>query len=52
MTEQNVDFALDLGERSYIIDRGANVWEGTTEELHQREDLLDEYLSVGAQEAD
>jgi branched-chain amino acid transport system ATP-binding protein len=51
MTEQNVDFALDLGERSYIIDRGANVWEGTTEELHQREDLLDEYLSVGAQEA-
>jgi branched-chain amino acid transport system ATP-binding protein len=52
MTEQNVDFALDLGERSYIIDRGANVWEGTTEELHQRADLLDEYLSVGAQEAD
>jgi len=52
MTEQNVDFALDLGERSYIIDRGANVWEGTTEELNQREDLLDEYLSVGAQEAD
>ena len=52
MTEQNVYFALDLGERSFIIDRGANVWEGTTEELHQRADLLDEYLSVGAQEAD
>ena len=52
MTEQNVDFALDLGERAYIIDRGANVWEGSIPELRQRDDLLDEYLSVGAQEAD
>jgi branched-chain amino acid transport system ATP-binding protein len=51
ITEQNVDFALDLSERAYIIDKGSNAWEGTVEELQDREDLLDEYLSVGGAEA-
>ena len=51
MTEQNVEFALDLGERAYIIDTGSNVWNGSVEELRDREDLLDEYLSVGTGEA-
>ena len=48
MTEQNVEFALELSERSYIVDRGSNVWEGPVDQLRQREDLLEEYLSVGA----
>ena len=52
MTEQNVEFALDLGERSYIIDGGRNVWEGSAADLQERDDLLDEYLAVGAGEAD
>jgi branched-chain amino acid transport system ATP-binding protein len=52
MTEQNVEFALELGERGYIIDRGANVWEGSIEALQDRDDLLDEYLSVGVSDAD
>ncbi|PSQ19596.1 ABC transporter ATP-binding protein [Halobacteriales archaeon QS_9_67_17] len=52
ITEQNVDFALDLAERAYIIDKGSNAWEGTVDQLHEREDLLDEYLSVGSVEAD
>lgn len=51
ITEQNVEFALDLSERAYIIDKGANAWEGTVEELQTREDLLEEYLSVGSVEA-
>jgi branched-chain amino acid transport system ATP-binding protein len=51
ITEQNVDFALDLSERAYIIDKGANAWEGTVDELQDRDDLLDEYLSVGGAEA-
>jgi branched-chain amino acid transport system ATP-binding protein len=51
ITEQNVDFALDLSERAYIIESGSNAWEGTVEELNEREDLLDEYLSVGGVEA-
>ena len=51
MTEQNVEFALDLGERAYIIDTGSNVWNGSVEELRDREDLLEKYLSVGTAEA-
>lgn len=46
ITEQNVEFALDMSERAYIIEKGANAWEGTIDELEEREDLLDEYLSV------
>lgn len=52
ITEQNVDFALDLSERAYIIEKGANAWEGSVEELRDREDLMEEYLSVGGAEAD
>lgn len=46
LTEQNVSFALDLAERAYIIEKGANVWDGDIDELRQRDDLLEEYLSV------
>ena len=49
ITEQNVEFALNLSERAYIIEKGANAWEGTIEELEDREDLLEEYLSVGGE---
>jgi branched-chain amino acid transport system ATP-binding protein len=52
ITEQNVDFALDLSERAYIIESGENAWEGSIPELRQREDLLEEYLSVGGASAD
>jgi len=52
ITEQNVEFALNLAERAYIIESGENAWDGTIEELREREDLLEEYLSVGVQEAD
>ena len=52
ITEQNVDFALDLSERAYIIEKGSNVWDGTVDELQDRDDLLEQYLSVGSAEAD
>jgi len=52
ITEQNVEFALDLSERAYIIESGENAWEGTIDELRERDDLLEQYLSVGATEAD
>ena len=51
ITEQNVEFALNLSERAYIIEKGANAWEGTIDELEEREDLLEEYLSVGGGES-
>ena len=47
ITEQNVEFALSLSERAYIIESGENAWEGTIEELRDRDDLLEQYLSVG-----
>jgi branched-chain amino acid transport system ATP-binding protein len=50
ITEQNVEFALDLSERAYIIESGENAWDGTIEELREREDLLEKYLSVGVEE--
>jgi branched-chain amino acid transport system ATP-binding protein len=49
ITEQNVEFALGLSERAYIIGSGENVWDGTIDDLRQREDLLEEYLSIGAE---
>ncbi|SDF82155.1 ABC transporter ATP-binding protein [Halorientalis regularis] len=52
ITEQNVEFALDLSERAYIIESGENAWDGSIEDLRQREDLLEEYLSVGEASAD
>lgn len=52
ITEQNVEFALNLSERAYIIEKGSNAWEGTVDELRDNEALLEEYLSVSAAEAD
>ena len=50
ITEQNVEFALKLSERAYIIESGENAWDGTIDELRSREDLLEKYLSVGVEE--
>jgi branched-chain amino acid transport system ATP-binding protein len=52
ITEQNVEFALDLSERAYIIESGENAWEGSIDELRDRDDLLEQYLSVGAAEVE
>lgn len=51
ITEQNVEFALDLSDRAYIIESGENAWDGSIEELRDSEDLLEQYLSVGAADA-
>lgn len=52
ITEQNVEFALDLASRAYIIEKGSNAWEGPVDELRGRDDLMEEYLSVSVAEAD
>ena len=51
LTEQNVDFAFDLAERGYIMDTGQIVFDGTVEEIRDRDDLLETYLSVGSADA-
>lgn len=52
ITEQNVKFAFELAERGYLIEKGSNVWDGSIDDLRQREDLLDEHLSVSTSEID
>jgi len=47
ITEQNVEFALELSRRAVIVQKGDNVWEGTVEKLRANEELMDQYLSVG-----
>ena len=52
LTEQNVAFSLELAERAYIIEKGSVVYEGPIEELRERDDLLEEYLSVSTADSD
>jgi branched-chain amino acid transport system ATP-binding protein len=52
LTEQNVAFSLELAERAYIIETGSVVYDGSVEELREREDVLEEYLSVSTAESD
>lgn len=52
ITEQNVEFALNLSERAYIIESGENAWDGTIDDLREREDLLEKYLSIGGEETE
>ena len=44
--EQNTTFALNVGERFYILDVGKIQYQGTRNELLKREDLVEKYLSV------
>jgi branched-chain amino acid transport system ATP-binding protein len=46
ISEQNIKFALDLGERFYILDVGEIKYQGTREELLKRDDLVTKYLTV------
>lgn len=45
-TEQNIEFAFDIAERTYILNSGQVEWGGTTAELQDREDLIGTYLSL------
>lgn len=50
LSEQNVNFAFDLATRGYIIDTGSIVFEGTIDEIRERDDLLEKYLAVSPEE--
>ncbi len=47
LVEQNVDLALDVADRAAIIDQGSIVFDGTSGELRERDDLQATYLGVG-----
>ena len=46
LVEQNVEMAMNVADRIYIMDRGRIVWSGTTTELRADEAVKDRYLGV------
>jgi branched-chain amino acid transport system ATP-binding protein len=46
LSEQNMRFALDIGDRAYIIERGTIRFSGAMSEIAGNEDLSARYLAV------
>jgi branched-chain amino acid transport system ATP-binding protein len=46
MAEQNALFAMDISDRTYVIDKGAIVYEGPVDVLKQNREMMREYLGV------
>ena len=44
--DKNVDALTRIGDRHYIVERGRIVWNGTSAELRENEDLQHRYLGV------
>ena len=47
LVEQNLSLALEVGDYFYVLSRGFVAFEGTSEELLAREDVIAEHLGVG-----
>ena len=45
--EQILSLALEVGDYFYVLSRGFVAFEGTSEELLAREDVIAEHLGVG-----
>lgn len=52
LAEQNINFALKLTDRAYLLDKGKIQWSGTTEELRANEALQNRYLTVMSDEGE
>lgn len=48
IVEQNVKAALSLADRSYIINNGHVVYEGTPKDLNENSEIIERYLGVKA----
>lgn len=46
LTEQNSAFALTFSDRTYLMEKGEVSWEGTSEELKGKPDVMKRYLGV------
>lgn len=51
LIEQNVKAALELADRHFIIETGRNVFDGTTEQIRDREELMEQTLGVDSRES-
>ena len=47
LVEQNVDLALGLADRAYVLDNGAIVFEGTAQQLAKNDDVKTTHLGLG-----
>jgi len=47
LAEQNLQFALQVGDYYYLIDNGANVFSGNRKELYTNQEVQIRYLGVG-----
>ena len=47
LVEQNLSLALEVGDYFYVLSRGFVAFEGASEELLAREDVIAEHLGVG-----
>lgn len=48
LVEQNVEVALELADRVYVLDQGEIVFEGTSEQLRADEEIMARHLGVSA----
>jgi branched-chain amino acid transport system ATP-binding protein len=46
LSEQNLHFALEVGDRAYIIEKGRIRFEGSIDELKANDDVRAQYLAV------
>ncbi len=46
LAEQNAFFALDVSNRGYVIDKGKIVYEGSSQDLKNNEEIQKRYLAV------
>ncbi|WP_135828226.1 ABC transporter ATP-binding protein [Halorussus halobius] len=46
LVEQNVEVALELADRHYVLDRGEIVYHGTSDQLRDDEDVMDRHLGI------
>jgi len=49
LVEQNVKAAMAVADRHYVINKGQNVFDGTTPELREAEDVMEKHLGVGGE---
>jgi branched-chain amino acid transport system ATP-binding protein len=49
LVEQNVQAAMAVADRHYVINKGQNVFEGTTPEVRAADDVLERHLGVGSE---
>jgi branched-chain amino acid transport system ATP-binding protein len=46
LVEQNVQVAMNVADHHYVLNEGEIVYDGTSEELSESQDILDEYFGV------